>query len=96
MILFSLVKLKDNMAKKIIKEPIVEPFVVEPIKPIKIKKIKKLAVEVPAIEIIETVVIKEVEISAKTGKAKRIMSEAQKEALRLGREKALEAKNAKK
>jgi len=71
---------------------IVEP-IVDPIKPIKVKKIKKLAVEIPPV-IIEPV--KEVEISLKTGKPKRIMSEAQKESLRLGRIKAMDAKSSKK
>jgi len=83
------------MAKKIaVVESIVivEP-IIDPIKQIKIKKIKKLAVEVPHV-IIEPV--KEVEISSKTGKPKRIMSEAQKEALMKGRIKAMESKSLKK
>jgi len=61
------------MAKKIIiKEPkIVEQIIeIPPIKPI---KIKKLGVEVPPV-IIEPVIVKEIEISAKTGKPKRVMS----------------------
>ena len=71
---------------------IVEP-IVDPIKPVKVKKIKKLAVEVPPV-IIEPV--KEVEISLKTGKPKRILSEAQKQALMKGRILAQEAKLLKK
>jgi len=83
------------MAKKIAvleSVVIVEP-IIDPIKPIKIKKIKKLAVDVPPV-IIEPV--KEVELSKKTGKPKRIMSEAQKESLRLGRIKSMAAKSLKK
>jgi len=71
---------------------IVEP-IVDPIKPIKVKKIKKLLVEVPHV-IIEPV--KEVELSKKTGKVKRIMSEAQKQALMKGRILAQEVKLLKK
>jgi len=83
------------MAKKIavLESIVIVDPIVDPIKPIKVKKIKKLAVEVPPV-IIEPV--KEVEISLKTGKPKRIMSEAQKESLRLGRILAMEAKLLKK
>ena len=69
------------MAKKIVaKEPVVEPVVEIPsIKQIKVKKIKKLGVEIPSV-IIE--VVKEIELSAKNGRPKRIMSEATKLALK--------------
>jgi len=83
------------MAKKnaVLESVVIVDPIVDPIKPIKIKKIKKIAIDVPPV-IIEPV--KEVEISSKTGKPKRIMSEAQKESLRLGRIKAMEAKLLKK
>jgi len=83
------------MAKKIavLESVVIVDPIVDPIKPVKVKKIKKLAVEVPPV-IIEPV--KEVEISSKTGKPKRIMSELQKQALMKGRILAMEAKLLKK
>jgi len=75
------------MAKKIIKETVVEPVVeMLPIKPIKVKKIKNLGVEIPK------VVMEAVEINDVIEKPKRILSDEQKEKMKLGRMKALEAK----
>jgi len=83
------------MAKKIavLESVVIVDPIIDPIKPIKVKKIKKLAIEIPPV-IIEPV--KEVEISLKTGKPKRIMSELQKQALMKGRILAMEAKLLKK
>jgi len=83
------------MAKKnaVLESVVIVDPIVDPIKPIKIKKIKKIAIDVPPV-IIEPV--KEVEISSKTGKPKRIMSELQKQALMKGRILAMEAKLLKK
>ena len=77
------------MAKKIIKESIPEP-IIDPVKPIKIKKIKKLGIEIPPV-VMESIVINDVLI-----KPKRILSDEQKEKMRLGRIKSLEAKKASK
>ena len=77
------------MAKKIIKESIPEP-IIDPVKPIKIKKIKKLGIEIPLV-VMESIVINDVLI-----KPKRILSDEQKEKMRLGRIKSLEAKKASK
>jgi len=78
------------MAKKIIKETVAETIIVETIKPIKVKKIKKLGVEIPPV-VMESIVINDV-----VTKPKRILSDAQKELMRLGRIKSLEAKKASK
>ena len=79
------------MAKKLIKETVVEPVVeILPIKPIKVKKIKKLDLDIPPV-VMESVVINDV-----VTKPKRILSDAQKELMRLGRIKSLEAKKASK
>jgi len=75
------------MAKKIIKETVVEPVVeILPIKPIKTKKIKNLGIDIPPI-VMEAVVINDV-----VTKPKRILSDAQKELMKIGRIKALEQK----
>jgi len=79
------------MAKKIIKETVIEPVVeILPVKSIKVKKIKKLGVEIPPV-VMESIVINDV-----VTKPKRILSDAQKELMRLGRIKSLEAKKASK
>ena len=74
------------MTKKLIKETVVEPVVeILPIKQIKVKKIKNLGVEIPK------VVMEAVEINDVIEKPKRILSDEQKEKMKLGRMKALEA-----
>jgi len=75
------------MAKKIIKETVVEPIVeILPIKLIKVKKIKNLGVEIPKV-VSQSVVIKDI-----VEKPKRILSDEQIEKMKLGRIKELEAK----
>ena len=75
------------MAKKIIKETIVEPVVeILPIKPIKVKKIKKLGLDIQPV-VMESVVINDLLI-----KPKRVLSPEQLEKMKMGRIKALEAK----
>ena len=75
------------MAKKIIKETVIEPVVeILPVKPIKAKKIKKLGVEIQPVAM-ESVVINDVIV-----KPKRILSPEQLEKMKIGRIKALEAK----
>jgi len=75
------------MAKKLIKETVVEPIVeVVPIKPIKAKKIKNLGLDIPPV-VMESVVINDV-----IEKPKRILSDEQKLKMKLGRMKSLEAK----
>ena len=75
------------MAKKLIKETVVEPIVeVVPIKPIKAKKIKKLGLDIPPV-VMESVVINDV-----VTKPKRVLSPEQLEKMKMGRIKALEAK----
>ena len=79
------------MAKKILSvvESISEP-IIDPVKSIKVKKIKKLGVEIQPV-VLEAIVINDVLI-----KPKRILSDEQKEKMRLGRIKSLEAKKASK
>ena len=75
------------MAKKIIKETVIEPVVeILPVKPIKVKKIKNLGVEIPKV-VLESIVINDV-----VTKPKRILSDQQKLKMKLGRMKSLEAK----
>ena len=78
------------MAKKILSvvESISEP-IIDPVKSIKVKKIKKLGVEIQPV-VLETIVINDVLI-----KPKRILSDEQKEKMKIGRIKALEAKKTK-
>jgi len=74
------------MAKKIIKERIVE-LVVEilPVKQIKVKKIKKLGLDIPPV--VEAIVINDV-----VTKPKRVLSPEQLEKMKLGRMKSLETR----
>jgi len=75
------------MAKKIIKETVIEPVVeILPVKPIKVKKIKKLGLDIPPV-VMESVVINDLLI-----KPKRVLSPEQLEKMKMGRIKALEAK----
>ena len=75
------------MAKKIIKETVIEPVVeILPVKPIKLKKIKKLGLDIPPV-VMESVVINDLLI-----KPKRVLSPEQLEKMKMGRIKALEAK----
>jgi len=79
------------MAKKILSvvESISEP-IIDPVKSIKVKKIKKLGVEIQPV-VLEAIVINDVLI-----KPKRILSDEQKEKMKIGRIKALELKKASK
>ena len=75
------------MAKKIIKETVIEPVVeILPVKPIKVKKIKNLGVEIPKV-VMEAVVINDLLI-----KPKRVLSPEQLEKMKIGRILAQEAR----
>ena len=75
------------MAKKIIKETVIEPVVeILPVKPIKLKKIKKLGLDIPPV-VMESVVINDVIV-----KPKRVLSPEQLEKMKLGRILAQEAR----